>query len=216
VTTPPRCPSRKGVNSIRRGSREQFAKSGSSKLTFRSKSGKPRAFLNEADLYDYAIKALARAMRTEAELCRQMQQRVEPGELGYAIIETVVARLKEQGFLDDKSFAETYARLRQENEKLGERRVRNDLRQKGIASSLIASAVDARYEQTNEESLARQHLERKRIRKPQNDKETARVMRRLVAAGFTTAVIHKILREWDIPDESLAALDTLQDDAHEE
>ena len=185
-------------------------------LTFRSKSGKPRAFLNEAGLYDYAIKALARTMRTEAELRRQMQQRVEPGDPGHAIVETVINRLKEHGYLNDKSFAETYARLRQENEKLGERRVRNDLRQKGISSSLIASTVDARYAQTNEEALARQHLERKRIRKPQNDKETARAMRRLVAAGFSTSVIYKILRQWDVPDESLAALDNLQDDPHEE
>jgi regulatory protein len=41
-------------------------------------------------------------------------------------------------------------------------------------------------------------------------------MRRLVAAGFSTSVIYKILRQWDVPDESLAALDNLQDDPHEE
>ena len=45
--------------------------------------------------------------------------RVEPGEHGEAVIAAVLARLKEHGYLDDKSFAETYARLRQENEKLG-------------------------------------------------------------------------------------------------
>lgn len=155
-------------------------------------------------------------MRSEAELRRQMQQRVEPGETGQAVIAAVVTRLKEHGYLNDQSFAETYARLRQENEKLSERRVRNDLRQKGISSSLIATTVDARYAQTNEEALARQHLERKRIRKPQNDKETARVMRRLVAAGFSTSVIYKILRQWDVPEESLAALDNLQDDPLQE
>jgi regulatory protein len=33
-------------------------------------------------------------------------------------------------------FAETYARLRQENEKLGVRRVRQDLQQKGVNKEL--------------------------------------------------------------------------------
>jgi regulatory protein len=36
-------------------------------------------------------------------------------------------------------------------------------------------------------------------------------MRRLVAAGFSTGVIYRILRSWDVPEESLAALDTLED-----
>ena len=70
-------------------------------------------------LYDYAVKALGRAMRTEAELRRLMRTRVEPGERGEAVVNAVVARLKEYGYLDDAAFAETYARLRQENEKLG-------------------------------------------------------------------------------------------------
>ena len=96
-------------------------------------------------------------------------------------------RLKEYGYLNDAAFAETYARLRQENEKLGERRVRQDLQQKGVGAELIAETLDARYGATNEETLAREHLERKRIRKPENEKETARVMRRLVTAGFSPA-----------------------------
>ena len=86
--------------------------------------------LNEAGLYDYAVKALGRQMRAEAELRRLMAARAEPGASGEAVVRTVIARLKDHGYLNDKSFAETYARLRQENEKLGARRVRNDLRQK--------------------------------------------------------------------------------------
>ena len=185
-------------------------------MPFARKSAQPRAFLNEAGLYDYAVRSLSRAMRSEADLRRLMQRRVEPGEHGDALIASVVARLKDQRYLDDQSFAETYARLRQENEKLGERRVRQDLKQKGVAGELIANTLEARYGQTNEEALAREHLERKRLRKPENDKETARIMRRLVSAGFSTGVIYKILRQWDVPDETLAALDTLEDEPHEE
>ena len=169
-------------------------------------------FLNETGLYEYAVKALGRHMRTEAELRRLMRQRVEPGEGGEQVIATAVARLKEHGYLNDRSFAETYARLRQENEQLGERRVRNDLRQKGVRSELIDETLGARYAGTDEEALARQHLARKRMKKPENEKETARVMRRLVTAGFSTGTIYKILRQWQVPDEALAALERVEEE----
>lgn len=185
-------------------------------MAFSSRPKKPRAVLNEAGLYEYAVKALGRSMRTEAELRRLMRQRVEPGDMGESIVSAVVARLKEYGYLNDQSFAETFTRLRQENEKLGQRTVRQKLAQKGVAPAIVNEAIDARYGNTDEEALARQHLERKRIRKPENEKETARVMRRLVAAGFSTGVIYKILRQWDVPEESLSALDSVDAEAHGE
>lgn len=155
-------------------------------------------------------------MRSEAELRRLMRQRVEPGDRGESVITAVLTRLKEHGYLNDAAFAETYARLRQENQKFGARRVRQDLRQKGVRADLVARTIEAGYAQTNEEALAREHLERKRIGKPQNEKETARLMRRLVAAGFSTGVIYKILRQWDVSDEALSALDNLADEPREE
>ena len=181
-------------------------------MPFGRKSSKPRAFLNEAGLYAYGVKALGRRMRTVSELHRLMTARVEPGEAGEAHVAAALGRLKEHGYLDDAAYAETFARLRQQNEKLGVRRVRQDLQQKGVDKELIADTLDARYGQTNEEALAREHLEKKRIRKPENPKETARVMRRLVTAGFSTGVIYRILRQWDVPEEALAALENLDEE----
>jgi len=185
-------------------------------MPFNRKSSKPRAFLNEVALYDYAVKALGRHMRTEAELRRLMNTRAEPGPHGDAAVGVVLARLKEHGYLNDATYAEAYARLRQENEKLGARRVRQDLRLKGVRADVVEEAVAARYGEASEEALARQHLERKRIAKPANEKETARVVRRLVAAGFSTGVIYKILRNWNVPDEELAALENIDAEPHEE
>jgi regulatory protein len=181
-------------------------------MPFGHKSAKPRIFLDEPALYNHAVKALGSRMRTEVELRRLLVARAEPGPHGESAIAAVITRLKEQRYLNDQSFAETYARLRHENEKLGQRRVRRDLQQKGIRPDLIAETLEARYGQTNEEDLARQYLSRKRIAKPESPKETARVMRRLVAAGFSTGVIYKILRQWNVADESLAALENLGDD----
>ena len=185
-------------------------------MAFARKAAKKKEPLNEAGLYDYAVKALGRQMRTEAELRRLMGTRAEPGTPGEAAVRAVVARLKQNHYLDDQSFAETYARLRQENEKLGARRVRNDLQQKGVRAEVIEEAVGARYGETNEEALAREHLERKRIKKPENERETARVVRRLMAAGFATGTITKILRRWDVAEEALAGLENLEAERGEE
>jgi regulatory protein len=188
------------------------AAGGTAPITLSREAMKPKPHLNESGLYDYAIKALGRHMRTEAELRRLMRMRVEPGERGQAVTDATIARLKENGYIDDAAYAEIYARLRQQNEKLGQRRVSQSLTQKGVSRQIVTTAIEARYADTNEEALARQHLERKRIRKPTNEKETARVMRRLVGAGFSTGVIYKILRQWNVPDESLLQLDNLADE----
>ncbi|HTM15514.1 MAG TPA: RecX family transcriptional regulator [Terracidiphilus sp.] len=177
---------------------------------------KPKAFLNESGLYDYAVRALGRRMRTEAELRRLMRSRVEPGPGGEGVVQAVVARLKEQRYLDDRSYAETFSRLRRENDKLGQRRVRQALGQRGVSSSVVDQVVTESYAKTNEETLARQYLECKRLRKPADEKETARVMRRLVAAGFSTSVIYRILRQWNVPDESLSALENVSDEVQED
>jgi regulatory protein len=182
-------------------------------VPFARKSAKPRPVLDEAGLFAYAVKALGRQMRSEADLRRLMKARAAPDAQGAAAVATVLARLKEYGYLNDATFAETYARLRKENQKFGQRRVRQDLQHKGIQADLITETLDAGYAQTDEAALARAHLERKRIPKPETPKETARVMRRLVAAGFSTSVIYKVLRQWDVPEESLTELDDVADES---
>jgi regulatory protein len=188
-------------------------------MPFGRKPAKPRAFLNATGLYDYAVRSLGRQMRTKADLRRLLQKRAEPGESGEASVAAVLVRLRERGYLNDAAYAETYARLRHDNEKLGQRRVRQDLQQKGVSAELIAQTLDARYANSDEEALARQFLSRKRLPKPESPKDTARVMRRLLTAGFSTKVIYRILRQWDVPDEALAALndlDNLEEDPHSE
>lgn len=185
-------------------------------MPFAAHPKKPRPPLDEAGLLDYAVKALGRRMRSEAELRRLMASRVEHDAAGEALMARVLVRLKEYGYLNDASFAETYARLRQENEKFGQRRVRQDLQQKGLKPALIEETLEARYGQTDEAALARQHLERKRLKKPANDKETARIVRRLIGAGFSVGTIHKVLRAWDVPEETLEGIESAAEETPEE
>ncbi len=158
----------------------------------------PPQLLDEAALYQYAVRALGRQMRTVAELKRLMSRRVEAGESGETKMASVVARLLDQHYLDDPKFASTYTRLRQENQGFGKRRVQQELTRKGVQAELVASAIETAYAELSEDELARRYITRKRIEKPQDDKQTARVIRRLVAAGFSFPVITKLLKTWDI------------------
>jgi regulatory protein len=176
-----------------------------------SRSPKKKQALDEAALYEYAIGVLGRRMRTVAELKRMMRLRVEESESGEAKIDRVIARLKEQRYLNDTNYAADYARLRQENSSFGKRRVRQDLIQKGVHANVIARTLDAAYENVNEEELARQHLLRKRVRKPANEKEAARVMRMLMRAGFSSGVIFKILKKWDVDEDTLAGMELMDE-----
>ena len=159
---------------------------------------KPLPLLDEAALYQYAVGALGRQMRTVAELKRLMSRRVEPGEPGESKVAAVVERLLDQHYLDDPAFASTYTRLRQENQGFGKRRVQQELTRKGVQAELVASAIESAYAEVSEDELARRYIARKRIEKPQDEKQTARLIRRLVGAGFSFAIITKLLKTWDI------------------
>lgn len=162
---------------------------------------KKREPLSEAALFEYAVGALARRMRTVRDLKRLMRTRVEEGEASERAMDRVVARLKELNYLSDTRFAADYTRLRKENEKFGRRRVQQDLVQKGIHKDLIASTLATAYDDVDEVALARQYIARKRMKRPEGEdakKQAARVMGRLMRAGFSAGAIFKVLREWNV------------------
>lgn len=173
-----------------------------------STSRSKRILSDERSLYDYAIWALGRRMRTVAELKRLLRGKVDDSEHGRLLIDVVIARLKEEKLLNDTQYASTFSSLRKENERFGKRRVISDLRQRGVHDDIINKAVSAAYEDTNEEQLARDYLRRKRLQKPSNEKETARIFRSLIRAGFGTKTIFAILKKWDVEDEVLTALES--------
>jgi regulatory protein len=155
-------------------------------------------------LFEYAVGALARRMRTERDLRRLMKLRAEEGETGARAMDAVVARLKELNYLSDTRFAEDYTRVRKEHEKFGKRRVQQDLMQKGVGKELVATTLETAYEDVDEVALARQYIARKRMKQPSGanaQKETVRAMNRLLRAGFSSRAIYKVLREWELPEE---------------
>lgn len=169
---------------------------------------KQRRKLDDVGLYEYAVNALARKMRSVAELKRMLRSRAEAGEDGEMAVEVVIAKLKEQKYLNDSRYAAAYTQYRQTNEKFGRRRVITDLKAKGVHNEVIEKAVTSAYEQVNEEQLARQFLDRKRLKKPQNERESARIFRMLVRAGFSSGTIFKVLKRWNVDEEVLSTLES--------
>lgn len=163
--------------------------------------------LTEAELFEYAVKSLGSKMRSVRDLKRLMARRVEPGEEGEQKMNAVVAKLEEMRYLSDPRFAADFTRLRQENQKFGKRRVQQDLMNKGISRPLIEETLNSAYGEIDETALALQYIERKRIKPPQDEKESARIMRRLIGAGFSTSAIYNVLRKMRAPVEETALED---------
>ena len=167
---------------------------------------------SEDELYEYAVGALARRMRTVAELKRLFRARVDDAESEYGrtLIELVIRRLKDRGYLNDSQYAAYFSSLRRDNQKFGRRRVITDLKVKGVHGEVIDKAVDTAFEGISDEKQAREYLRKKRIEKPAKGdrKATARIFRQLVRAGFGSKTIFTVLKKWNVDDETLSTLES--------
>ena len=169
---------------------------------------RPRKTESENELYEYAVGALGRRARSVAELKRLLRPRVDADtEYGRTLMELVIRRLKDRGYLNDAQYAAAYSSFRRDNEKFGRRRVITDLKAKGVHSEVIDKAVDAVYDEVSDEAQAREYLKRKRLVKPKDQKQAARIFRQLVRAGFASKTIFAILKKWDVDDETLTVLE---------
>jgi regulatory protein len=170
--------------------------------------GRPKKLFTEAELYEYAIGALARRSRSVAELKRLLRNRVEADtEFGKTLVELIIVRLKDQGYLNDARYATAYSSYRRDTEKFGRMRVVTDLKAKGVHGDVIEKAVASAYDEVKEEDLARSYLRRKRLQKPKDQKQAARIFRNLMRAGFGSRTIFTILKKWDVDDEVLTGFE---------
>ena len=164
---------------------------------------KKREPVGEAGLFEYAVGTLARRMRTVGDLKRLMKARAFEGSEGERDMDAVIVRLIELKYLSDTRFAQDYTRMRKENQGFGRRRVQQDLALKGVSKDTVQQTLAAAYDETDEVALARAYCERKRIQHPVEQKDVARLMSRLMRAGYSSTAIYKLLRSWkvEVPEE---------------
>jgi regulatory protein len=181
-------------------------------LNRRSRSGRTeREPLDERQLYDYAVGLLSRSMRTVAQLRRLMRGRARPGPEGEANIDAALARLRDHGYVSDQRFAQAYTSSRKDTQRLGRRRIAQELLQKGVPADVVSTELAAAFENVDEDAQALAFLARKRVPPPSNDqKAVARIFRMLLRAGFPASAASRALKKLRAQaGESTALLDDL-------
>ena len=87
--------------------------------------------------YQRALHYLGYRARTRQELERYLEQK----KLDLDVIETVLNRLEDQGYVDDAAFSQSWVKDRESLNPKSKRALRYELRQKGVQDSLIDEAV---------------------------------------------------------------------------
>lgn len=141
-----------------------------------------------SEIYQRAVRLLARREHTRAELARKLAPHGTEEE-----IENVLNELSRTGLQSDARFAESY--LRSQVGRLGAARLRQTLRQKGVASDTIDEQLT---DLPDESSRARDVWNRKFGMPPADAKEWARQARFLQGRGFSTDIIRRLLKEKDV------------------
>jgi regulatory protein len=93
-----------------------------------------------------AFDLLARKAWSARDLTRRLRRRGAPDDVAQA----VVAELSSRGYVDDASFARFWAESRARGRRVGSRRLRQELLQKGISRDVVAAAVSAAFEEAPE------------------------------------------------------------------
>lgn len=144
--------------------------------------------LNDAELWDYALRVLARRAHSSGELKQKLKLRAQSA----ADVDVTLSKLREYGFADDTKFSEAFAGSRLQNQGFGKLRVLHELRAKRISPAIAAKAVEKTFEGTDEPQLIQNFLDRKYRGKNlkqflQEEKNLASAYRRLRNAGFSSS-----------------------------
>src|SRR5437868_838660 len=153
--------------------------------------------------FDRAVKLLAAKPRSVAELRERLLRRKGTPE---AVVETVISRLKEYGYLDDERFAFGYASFKVKQRPLGRRRLARDLKFKKVASEVANEALELVYTETPEEQLIDKAIaKRLRLRgRPKNRIEAKSLFEHLLRQGFAFDLVSEKVRSLaaDFTDEA--------------
>jgi regulatory protein len=138
-----------------------------------------------------AFDLLARKAWSARELASRLKRRGASDE----VAREVVAELVSRDYVDDVSFARFWAESRARGRRMGSRRLRQELIQKGIPREVIAAAVAAAFEEAPE---AERCLEAGRRRLPAllrsgRERAVPRLRDYLVRRGYPPAVVVRTL-----------------------
>jgi regulatory protein len=181
-----------------------------------SESGRKPRLLDRDALYRYALKSLGGRAQSTGELRERLRRRAERVE----DVDEILGQLKDNGYLNDRRFAESFAASRLANEKFGSTRVLQDLRQRRVAPALAEGTVQQVYRDVDESALIEEWIRRKYRTAPreglfQQEKDLAAAYRRLARAGFRTGEIIRALKRFAKDPELLDNFEPPEEPAEE-
>ena len=143
--------------------------------------------------FERAVKLLAAKPRSVAELRARLLQGKGADE---AVVDMVITRLQEYGYLDDERFAFSYASYKVKQRPVGRRRLERDLKFKKVESGVANEALELVYTETPEEQLIDQAIaKRLRIRgRPKNRIEAKSLFDHLLRQGFPFELVSDKVR----------------------
>ena len=143
--------------------------------------------------FERAVKLLAAKPRSIAELRERLLRGKNTNE---EVVETVIARLRKYGYLNDERFAFSYASYKVRQKPVGRRRLERDLKFKKIDSGVANEALEMVYAETSEEQLIDQAIaKRLRIRgRPKNRAEAKSLFDHLLRQGFAFELVSEKVR----------------------
>lgn len=143
--------------------------------------------------FERAVKLLAAKPRSVAELRERLLRSKNSNE---EVVETVIARLREYGYLDDERFAFSYASYKVKQKPVGRRRLERDLKFKKVDSAVADEALDTVFAETPEDQLIDKAIARRvRLRgKPKNRLEAKSLFEHLLRQGFEFELVSDKVR----------------------
>jgi regulatory protein len=159
------------------------------------------ARLEARDAYFRARERALRLLAAKPRSAEEIRERLARNRVPETMIRTVIADLIADRFLDDLTFARSWIARRASRHPSGARRLRWELRQKGVAPAVIDEAFresvgkEGDVAQTEEESalaLARERLRGSRHLPP--DRVARRIAGLLERRGFAAGTIARVLR----------------------
>jgi regulatory protein len=162
----------------------------------------------EQELYDIALRALMRRPHSVKEMQKLLDRRASHKLLA----QVVMARMKENGQLDDARYAQQFTRQRTEIRRQGKFRIARDLRARGVSDADIEAAVEVNSDEESQRAAIRHRIERKLklsrgpfLEQKISDNKIASLYRSLLAAGFPSDAIRRELKS--LTSEEVPAVD---------
>jgi len=133
--------------------------------------------------FQRAIKLLASRSRSVTELRELLLQ---TSGATVKVVDEVLARLSEYGYLDDERFAFGYASLKLRQRPLGRQRLKRDLAMKKVDKAVIDQALDLVFAEVSEEEQIDRAIEKRtRLRgRPKNRLQAKSLFDHLMRQGF--------------------------------